>query len=89
MGNFKICNVISTREAKVMKWVTRQYVHVDRTACPWLKKRFVDPTAEFTFVPVEEIDEVVEKEKAIPCDAPGAELGDHGDRCSFGAIVGK
>ena len=36
-----------------LKWVTRQYVHVDRTACPWLIKRFVDPKAEFLFVPVE------------------------------------
>jgi len=72
-----------------MKWVTRQYVHVDRTGCPWLIKRFVDPRAEFLFVPVEKIEETVKKEKAIPYDAPGVELGHHGDKCSFDAIVEK
>lgn len=72
-----------------MKWVTRLYVHVDRTACPWLIKRFVDPEAEFLFVPVERIEETVKKEKAIPYDAPGVELGHHGARCSFDAIIEK
>ena len=72
-----------------MKWITRQYVHVDRTACPWLIKKFVDPKAEFIFVPVEKIEETVKKEKAIPYDAPGVELGHHGDKCSFDAIVEK
>jgi len=72
-----------------LKWVTRQYVHVDRTACPWLIKRFIDPKAEFLFVPVEKIEETVKKEKAIPYDAPGVELEHHGDKCSFDAIVEK
>lgn len=72
-----------------MKWVTRQYVHVDRTACPWLIKRFVDPDAEFIFVPTEKIGEVVKRESAIPYDAPLAELGHHGDKCSFDAVVEK
>jgi hypothetical protein len=72
-----------------MKWVTRLNVHVDRTACPWLIKRFVDPKAEFLFVPVEKIEETVQKEKAIPYDAPGVELGHHGDKCSFDAVVEK
>jgi hypothetical protein len=72
-----------------MKWVTRQYVHVDRTACPWLIKRFVDPKAEFIFVPVEKIEEIVKKEKAIPYDAPNVELGHHGEKCSFDSIVEK
>jgi len=72
-----------------MKWVTREHVHVDRTACPWLIKRFVDPKAEFSFVPAEKIEEVVKREKAIPYDAPGVELGHHGDKCSFDAIVEK
>jgi hypothetical protein len=74
---------------KLVKWVTREFVHVDRTACPWLIKRFVDPKAEFIFVPVEKIAEVVKKEKAIPYDAPGVELGHHGDKCSFDAVVEK
>jgi hypothetical protein len=72
-----------------MKWVTRQYVHVDRTACPWLIKRFVDSKAEFIFVPTEKIEEVVKKEKAIPYDAPNVELGHHGEKCSFDSIVEK
>ena len=72
-----------------MKWVTRQYVHVDRTACPWLIKRFVDPKAEFVFVPVDKIEEVMEKDKAIPYDAPNIELTHHGEKCSFDAIIEK
>jgi hypothetical protein len=72
-----------------MKWVTREYVHVDRTACPWLIKRFVDSKAEFIFVSVEKIEEIVKKEKAIPYDAPGVELGHHDHKCSFDAIVEK
>lgn len=72
-----------------MKWVTRERVHVDRTACPWLIKRFIDSKAEFIFVPTEKIEEVVKKEKAIPFDAPGVELGHHGGKCSFDAIVEK
>jgi len=72
-----------------MKWVTRLFVHVDRTACPWLIKRFVDRKAEFLFVPVEKIEETVKKEKAIPYDAPGVELGHHAEKCSFDAIVEK
>jgi hypothetical protein len=74
---------------KLLKWVTREYVHVDRTACPWLISRFIDPKAEFIFVPVEKIQEVVKNEKAIPYDAPGVELGHHGGKCSFDAFIEK
>jgi hypothetical protein len=73
----------------VMKWVTREHVHVDRTACPWLIRKFIDPKAEFIFVPAEKIEEAVKKEKAIAYDAPNVELGHHGDRCSFDAIIEK
>jgi len=69
--------------------VTREYVHVDRTACPWLIRKFIDPKAEFMFVPVEKIQEVVKKEKSIPFDAPNVELGHHGHKCSFDAIIKK
>ena len=75
--------------AKRLKWVTRNFVHVDRTACPWLIKRFIDPKAEFLFVPTEKIEETAKKEKAIPFDAPGVELGHNGDKCSFDAIIDK
>jgi hypothetical protein len=74
---------------KIMKWVTREHVHVDRTACPWLIKKLVDPEAEFIFVPVEKIKTSVKNERAIPFDVPGAKLGHHGDKCSFDAIVEK
>jgi hypothetical protein len=72
-----------------MKWITRLYVHVDRTACPWLIKRFIDPKAQFLFVPTEKIEETAKKEKAIPYDTPNAELTHQGDQCSFDAIVEK
>jgi hypothetical protein len=72
-----------------VKWVTRQHVHVDRTACPWLIKRFVDPNAEFIFVAPEKIEEIVKEESAIPYDAANVELGHHGEKCSFDAIIEK
>jgi hypothetical protein len=72
-----------------MKWITREKVKVDRVACPWLIKKFVDPQAEFLFVPAEKIMEIAEREKAIPFDAPGVELGHHEGKCSFEAIVKK
>lgn len=72
-----------------MKWITRQGVKLDGVACPWLIKRFVDPQAEFLFVPLERVLEVAEREGAIPYDVPGVELGHHGKECSFNAIVKK
>jgi hypothetical protein len=76
-------------EAKIVKWVTREFVHVDRTACPWLIKRFIDSQAEFVFAPVEKIPDIVKGEKATPFDVSGVELGHHGDKCSFDALVEK
>jgi hypothetical protein len=70
-----------------MKWITRSHVHVDRVACPWLIKRFVDSEAEFLFVPTGQIEKAVKETGAIPFDAPGAELGHHGGECSFQTIV--
>ncbi len=52
-----------------MKWVTRSHVHVDRVACPWLIKRFVDSEAEFMFVPSNQVAQVDERKNAIPFDA--------------------
>lgn len=72
-----------------MKWITREHVHVDRVACPWLIRRFVDPEAEFIFVPSEEVERMAKKEGAVPFDTPNAELGHHDDECSFDAIVRK
>ena len=72
-----------------MKWVTREHAHVDRIACPWLIKRFVDPDAEFLFVPADRVLEVAKETGATPFDAKGVELGHHGDMCSFDAIIKK
>src|SRR5262245_7472600 len=72
-----------------MKWVTRANVKVDRVACPWLIRTFVDRDAEFLFVPVGEVEGVARKSGAIPYDVAGVELGHHGAECSFDAIVKK
>jgi hypothetical protein len=72
-----------------MKWVTRARPKVDRVACPWLIKRFVDPDAEFLYAPPEEVLAVAEREGAIPFDVPNVELGHHGAECSFDAIIQK
>ncbi len=72
-----------------MKWITRENVHVDRVACPWLIRKFVDPEAEFLFVPADRVMEVAEREGATPFDVKGVELGHHGPECSFDAIVKK
>lgn len=72
-----------------MKWITRERVKVDRVACPWLIRKFVDPEAEFLFVPVEQVMEIAERESAIPYDVSGCELGHHGQHCSFEAIMKK
>ncbi len=70
-----------------MKWVTRERVKVDRVACPWLIRRFVDPEAEFLFVPADSVLAVAEREGATPFDVPGVELGHHAGRCSFEAVL--
>ncbi|MBI2122839.1 MAG: chromate resistance protein [Armatimonadetes bacterium] len=72
-----------------MKWVTREHVKVDRVACPWLIRKFVDPEAEFLFVPADRVLEVARQQDATPFDVPGVELGHHEGRCSFEAIVTK
>lgn len=72
-----------------MKWVTRSHVHVDRVACPWLIRRFVDSEAVFLFVPARMVAETAEREGAIPFDVEGAELGHRDGACSFDAIIAK
>jgi hypothetical protein len=72
-----------------MKWVTRKNANVDRIACPWLIKRFVDHDAEFLFVAAEEVATVAHREGAIPFDVKGAELGHVDGRCSFESIMIK
>jgi hypothetical protein len=72
-----------------MKWVTREDAKVDRIACPWLIRRFIDAQAEFLFVPASNVMEVAARDGAIPFDVKGAELGHVDGRCSFESIVLK
>ncbi len=72
-----------------MKWITREHVKVDRVACPWLIKKFIDPKAEFLFVSADKVLPTAEREKAIPFDVSDVELGHHHGQCSFEAIVEK
>ena len=73
-----------------MKWITRENVKVDRVACPWLIRRFVDPQAEFLFVPEEQLLEAARREGAIPFDASRlseVKLNHRQERCAFEAIL--
>lgn len=72
-----------------MKWITREHAKVDRIACPWLIKNFVDKDAEFLFVPSDKVMQVAKEKNAFPYDVPNVELGHHGEECSFDAIVKK
>jgi hypothetical protein len=62
---------------------------VDRVACPWLITKFIDPQAEFLFVPADRVMDVAQREGAVPFDVPGVEFGHHGKECSFDALVKK
>jgi hypothetical protein len=70
-----------------MKWITREHAKVDRIACPWLIRHFVDPAAEFIYVPAERVAMEAVRLEAVPFDVPGALLGHHDGRCSFEAIL--
>ena len=72
-----------------MKWVTREHAKVDRIACPWLIKRFVDKDATFLFVAADEVAAVAAQTGAIPFDVKGVELGHVDGRCSFESIMLK
>jgi len=72
-----------------MKWITRENANVDRIACPWLIKRFVDPDAEFVYVNRGDVMRVAEDSGAIPYDVPNVELGHVDGRCSFESILLK
>lgn len=73
-----------------MKWITRKDIKVDRVACPWLIRRFVDPEAQFVFVAESELLEAAAREDAVPFDAPrlpAIKLNHRGERCTFEAII--
>jgi hypothetical protein len=70
-----------------MKWVTREKANVDRIACPWLIKRFIDPQAEFLFVARDQVLETADREMAHSYDAPGAQYTHRDGKCSFDVLV--
>jgi hypothetical protein len=72
-----------------MKWITRERPKIDRIACPWLIKKFVDPVAEFIYVPKEQVFARAKEVNAIPYDIPGTEYSHEGDYCTFDYIVKK
>lgn len=72
-----------------MKWITREHPKIDRIACPWLIKKYVDKDAEFLYVPFNEVLHEAKKLNAIPYDIPGVEYTHHGDECTFDYIVRK
>jgi rhodanese-related sulfurtransferase len=69
------------------RWVTRERPKIDRIACPWLIRRFVDPDAEFLYVPTPEVRKVAEQKSAVPYDIPDVEFSHDGEKCSFDAFV--
>jgi hypothetical protein len=70
-------------------FVTREHAKVDRIACAWLIKRFINPNAEILYVPRDAVLRVAESKGSLPFDIPGVELGHHGDLCSFDAFLKK
>jgi rhodanese-related sulfurtransferase len=69
------------------KWVTREHPKIDRIACPWLVRRFIDPSAEFIYVPTKEVLAVARDTGATPYDVDGVEFTHEGERCSFDTIL--
>jgi len=72
-----------------MKWVTRERPKIDRIACPWLIRQFIDQDPEFLYVPSERVLALAQETGAVPYDIPGVELSHVGERCSFDAFVTK
>ncbi|HNP24851.1 MAG TPA: chromate resistance protein [Bacteroidia bacterium] len=72
-----------------MKWITREHPKIDRIACPWLIRRFVDKDAEFIYVPFDQVLSKAETEGAIPFDMTGAEYTHYDDHCTFDYIIKK
>ncbi|CAN5795795.1 chromate resistance protein [soil metagenome] len=72
-----------------MKWITREGPKIDRVACPWLIKNFVDAEAEFIYVPKEQVFDKAKELTAIPYDIPGAEYTHEGNYCTFDYIIKK
>jgi rhodanese-related sulfurtransferase len=69
------------------KWVTRERPKIDRIACPWLIRRFIDPQAQFIYVPTKDVLAVAKETGGTPYDIDGVEFAHEGERCSFDTIL--
>lgn len=72
-----------------MKWITRERPKIDRIACPWLIKNFIDKDAEFIYVPKDQVIEKAKELNAVPYDIPKAEYSHYGDECTFDYFIKK
>lgn len=72
-----------------MKWITRERPKIDRIACPWLIKRFIDESAAFVFAPYAEVGAKAKELNVIPFDVPEAEFTHYNDRCTFDYFLKK
>jgi rhodanese-related sulfurtransferase len=80
---------VAAHSGSATLWVTRERPKVDRIACPWLIRRFVDPRAQFLYVPADQVLATAQSTGATPFDVPGVELTHRGELCSFDAILAK
>jgi rhodanese-related sulfurtransferase len=71
------------------RWVTRERPKIDRIACPWLVQRFIDPDAEFLYVPSQDVLKAAAEREAVPYDVPGVEFTHEGENCSFDAFIAR
>ncbi|MEQ3629548.1 MAG: chromate resistance protein ChrB domain-containing protein [Hyphomonas sp.] len=74
-------------DTRPTKWVTRERPKIDRIACPWLIRRFIDPHAVILYSPTSDVFEIAAKERAVPFDIPGAPFSHVGEECSFDAFI--
>ena len=86
MGKLPDCGVPAA-PGKPSRWMTRERPKIDRIACPWLIRRFIDPGAEFFYVPAEQVAARAAVAGAIPYDVPDVRFSHRGDGCSFDALV--
>jgi rhodanese-related sulfurtransferase len=77
----------SAKPVKGVRWLTRERPKIDRVACPWLIRRFLDPLAAFDYVPPERVLDAARETNAVPYDVPGVRFAHRGERCSFDAIL--
>jgi rhodanese-related sulfurtransferase len=72
---------------RATRWMTRERPKIDRIACPWLVRRFIDPLAAFDYVPAERVLDAARATGAVPYDVPGVRFAHRGERCSFDALL--